>query len=963
MSLDNPSLNQSAQTSQYIRQTKISSGAVNNELLKNIEILDAENTQLKAALSELQEDLKDKENSIEESHKIITKLKDEYSKLIKEYQNLEQINNDLVTENELNKKVVENSKKSNDLIAKLQKQTNDLINETNFLKKENISMKSKILSNNNFTNKKEQDLKDKDIIITDLKEKADNWVIMIKDREQLINEQSKKIRELNEIIARKDDQLKLMVNFSKEINKENKSNVAELTKQAVKTIKVFYNTLNNNARNTIDNGYRVEFKNSNTTFQDFENIIKNKRVSFQLDDALQGMMYIPNDLKSISKEFLMDMNFKTELIKSELFSSLIREFNIVHFLEEIFSKLNIKDSENIKNISSKVIQLVNNFDKILKENNKLKDINRILIQDKNNSDLFLKKFKDDVKITMNKLKERYAYLTSNIDNKVQNIKNSNIIIKEKARKENEKLKGEILGLKNENNKLRNDIEELKNLLDTQKENEKMFKALEEKEILNNNNNNNNKEKDNRISWNTLNQYVPVNSFNYIQSNNIPKSKTNYEYSDLNKINNNINNINNLNDNNNNYNTYNNNNYNNKINSDLNKNYNINNEDDNDHNEDDLKKYSDNNNINKFDINQINQINDGNNNNSNTNISNRNKNKNINNKYHKKKKEINNLKEQIGRVKDEINNIMLNSNNPNFNISDNFLTNPQNDIYNETNSNINYNNNNNNDIISRTYKINNNNINNIEANNIINNLNKKIDDLQKTLNKEINKKNNLENEIISLKQYIDNLNNELAQQQQYINNIPEPIINNNIFTPKFFIKMFYSINPKVFSSSELKKYYKIYNTQDINTIFDIFGKTCECLKRQIYESHFEIDTVNTDMEDNCINSRNVAIDSSYRLVNERILKLKKLEFDFINLSEFVKNYLVSQEIIVKIIFNSDDNVIQFEPIEKLFKLFEDCLNFKIDEMNDNVIFHRKLLIKMLKNQKNCLGMSLESMAQQ
>jgi hypothetical protein len=36
---------------------------------------------------------------------------------------------------------------------------------------------------------------------------------MIKDREQIINEQSKKIKELNDIILRKDDQLKLMVNF------------------------------------------------------------------------------------------------------------------------------------------------------------------------------------------------------------------------------------------------------------------------------------------------------------------------------------------------------------------------------------------------------------------------------------------------------------------------------------------------------------------------------------------------------------------------------------------------------------------------------------------------------------------------------------------------------------------------------------------------------------------------------
>ena len=383
MSLDNPSLSQSAQTTQFIRQAKISPGSVNNELLKNIELLDAENSQLKAALSELQEDLKDKENSIEESHKIITKLKDEYSKLIKEYQNLEQINNDLVSENEINKKAAEGSKKANEIISKLQKQTNDLINETNMLKKENLSMKTKLISNNNTSNKKEQDLKDKDLIITDLKEKADNWVTMIKDREQLINEQSRKIRELNEIIERKDEQLKLMVNFSKEINKENKTNVAELTKQAVKTIKVFYNTLNNNGRNTIDNGYKVEFKNTNTTFQDFEPILKLNRTFFALEEAVQGMMYIPADLKSISKEFLMDMNFKTELIKSELYAGLIREINIVKFLEEVFSKLKLKDTDNIKNVSQKVLQLINNFDVLLKEIIKLKEMNRLLIQEKN----------------------------------------------------------------------------------------------------------------------------------------------------------------------------------------------------------------------------------------------------------------------------------------------------------------------------------------------------------------------------------------------------------------------------------------------------------------------------------------------------------------------------------------------------------------------------------------------------
>ena len=896
MSIDNLSLNQSVQNSQFIRQAKMSSGAVNNELLKNIEILDSENTQLKAALSELQEDLKDKENSIEESHKIITKLKDEYSKLIKEYQNLEQINNDLISENELNKKSVDGYKKANDMISKLQKQNNDLINENNLIKKENNAMKAKLISNNNTTNKKEQDLKDKELIITDLKEKADNWVLMIKERENLINEQSKKIKELNEIILRKDDQLKLMVNFSKEINKENKSNVAELTKQAVKTIKVFYNTLNNNGKNNIDSGYRVEFKNDSTTFENFEPTLKNKKTCFSLEDAIQGMMYIPTDLKSISKEFLMDMNFKTELIKSELYSSLLRETQFVKFLEEIFSKLNIKDSENIKNVSKKVIELISNFDNILKENNKLRKDNLVLMQNQKNNDLFLKKFKENVANNMNKLKEKYNYLTNNIDNKVQNIKNNNMIVKEKARKDGEKLINENQLLKIENQKLREDIEELRRLLETQKDNDKIYKALEKNEPLYNKDINNVDEMNKRIPWNTVIQNIPEISLNYTNSNQFKKRFPRTE-NDIN-MNNTLNRDN--------------------INNDIND-------------------------MNDFDIERMNDRKR-----QRYNRNNENENQNYNKKYHKKKKEINNLKHEIDRVKDEINNIMLNSDNPNFNVSDNFLSIPEKEANTDLYNNIN-------DIKMKTYTIQNNN----NSNYNYNTSNKKINDLQKLLNIEKNKNSKLEKENISLKQYINNLIDDLEKQKM---SKKENIINKNVFTPKFFIKMFYNINPKVFSSSELKKYYQIYDTQNIEAIIEIFNKTCQCLKRQIYETHFEVETANTDLEDNYTNMRNVVIDSSYRLVNERIMKLKKLEFDFINLSEFVKNYLVSQEIMVKIIFNADNNIIQFEPIERLFNLFEDCLNFKIDEMNDNVIFHRKLLIRILKNQKNCLGLSLESLTQ-
>ena len=858
------SLNQSAQTSQYMRQQKISGGVVNNELLKNIELLDSENTQLKAALAELQEDLKDKENSIEESHKIITKLKDEYSKLIKEYQNIEQINNDLMTENNLNKKAIENINKTNDSNLKLQKQNENLITEINLLKKENTSMKTKILSNNNNTTKKEQDIKDKELLISDLKEKADNWITMIKDREQLINEQSKKIKELTEIISRKDEQLKLMVNFSKEINKENKSNVAELTKQAVKTIKVFYNTLNNNTRENIDSAYRVEFIQNNTTFEDFETQMRNNKISFLLEDALSGMMYIPADLKSISKEFLMDMNLKTELIKSELFAALLREKNFVHFLEEIFAKLNVKDAENIKYICNKVITLEGNYNNLLQENQKLKKNHLDLMKYCKNLQLYIQKLKENIGGNLKKLKEKYVNLISNIDSKVKAVKDTNIILKEKSKKDGDKLRNEILNLRSENKKLKYEKEELKKLLDNQEQNEKIILSLDQPQNSQRENKGRNK------IWNNSNQRETVNNFNF----------TSNEFKNNNILGNNT--------------LFNNNNLNNNKNNTINGNNKV--------------------------------INPNN----------------INNNYNKKKKEINNLKEQIDRVKDEINNIMLNSDNPNFNIGDNFMSTIKDDNYN-TNYNSNFNTNPNINIPSSQY----------QTYQDQDYLMKKVEDLQTLLTSEKTKNTTLENEIVSLKQICNNMKETLINNEKEKNS-------KNVFTPNLFIKLFFNINSKIFSSSELKKYYKIYNTANISMVIEIFGKTCECLKQQIYESHFDIETANTDIDDNMINSRNVAIDSSYRLVNERILKLKKLEFDFINLSEFIKNYLVSQEIVVKMMFNANNNIIQFDAIEKLFKLFEDCLNFKIDEMNDSIIFQRKLIIKLLKSQKNCLGLSLESM---
>ena len=858
MSADNPSFNHSIQKTYITNHSKLTSGALSNELLKNVEILEEENSQLKIALSELQEDLRDKENSIDESQKIIKKLKDEYSKIIKELQNLEKLNSKLISENELNKKEIENAKKANILLTKLQSKNNDLNTEINLLKKENISLKSKININNTSTNKKEKDLKNKDYIINNLRQKGDNWVLMIKERDKIISEQSKKINELNEIISRKTEELKLMMNFSKNINKENKTNISEITKQAVKTIKLFYNDMNKeNDNNSRDNGYRILFKNSNNnTYQDFENILKNKSISFLLDDAINSMMYIPKNLKTISKEFIMDMNFKTELIKSELYASIIRENQFVDYIKGIFGNFNIKGTDSIKSLYEIVIRVKNNFINISKENKNLRKINKSLSEKNKNYELYIKNLKNEVKNNINKIKEKNLALISNFNSKIESIQNNSLLMKEKA----DKLTEEMANLKSENIKLNNGIEEYKKIIDTQKENENLIKSLQEKKIKSNNkyiNSFNNK----------LVKIDTVISFNYIRSNQKIKPI----------------NINNMSKNNHS-------NYTNLIN------------------------YS-----NIYTQAQSTK----------------------NSNYHKKKKEIINLKEQVENVKNEMNNILLNS----INQNERFFTISNNDDID------------NNDITSRSF------IDTIKNNNK-NNFQKKIKNLQKLLKKEKNKNVNLEKENNSLKEHINTLNMNLTEQFNNINstNNTEMVLSNNIFTPKFFINMFYDINQKIFSSSELKKYYKIYDVADLQTIFNIFVESCECLKNQLYETYFDMDSPNSDYEDNYLSSKNMAIDSSYRLVNEKIMKLKKLEFDFANLSEFVKNYLVSQEIIVKIIFDSDNDFIQFEPIEKLFNLFEECLNFKIDEMSDNVIFYRKLLIRIFKNQKNCLGLSLEYLSQ-
>ena len=88
-------------------------------------------------------------------------------------------------------------------------------------------------------------------------------------------------------------------------------------------------------------------------------------------------------------------------------------------------------------------------------------------------------------------------------------------------------------------------------------------------------------------------------------------------------------------------------------------------------------------------------------------------------------------------------------------------------------------------------------------------------------------------------------------------------------------------------------------------------------------------------------------------------MKKFEFDFKILMELLKNYLVCFEIIVKKIEKEKqgrhkNNLIQLgQEVNIIYNLFEDVIYYKIDELDDDIIFNRKVILKLVQNHKEYL----------
>ena len=740
----------------------------NLEQLKTIQNLTQENSELKEALADLEKDLKEKDQSIEESRKIINKLKDEYSKVIKEFELMEKSYNELL--DELNQKTTEISE-----AKKTQSMMNVLINKNKpelsiddkkLLYKQNLINKKKILSCGNIKQKNEKSkLKDMNGIIGDLKNKNLIYIKIIKEKDSIIEKQIIKIKELSDLI--------------KDMNEKNKIS---------------------------ENNY--------------ENIFDKKNASLSLVNLLNDNENISDNLKDkIPEEISINMNLKNDLIKSELFSSLIREYHFKNFLKKIFDKINISKLIHIYQYS---IENKNNYISIIKENHLLKKTNRILFKN-------LLELKEQININNKIVKTKCINLIENI--------NTNSNISNKIKKINE------IKIKNKNSNIFNN-KELFKIKENTINSQRVLNTLPNFEE--NNFNEFKMDKTNIIQNDSINNYKKIN-------NNLINTSSNRYKKRILKCKN--------------------------IEADI------------------ILK----NNSLEFDINKTEgNLMQGKFNSTNVSL--------LNNKNSKNNANKNN----IFKLHKEYNNIISKS------VAQSNINDPQDEI---PKNNINF------------FKISNANIS----------------------KKNLPKKN--QNEIIQKEKENKNIKIETKKNL---------ILHNTFFTCDFFINMIYKTNEGIFMKEELDKYNQIYNLTSYENIYLTFKKTCNELKIMTDEMNLKINKSHNINSSNILNEPKIdyddkqkdILDGSFKVFNERILKLKKLEFEFINMNEYIKSYLISQETTIRLMYKEGKRNVKFEPIDKLFNLFEDCLSYRINEMNENIKFNRKLLIKLFKNQINCLFLSFE-----
>ena len=369
---------------------------INEELLYNLELCENENIELKNVILQLNTELIEKEKYLEKSEKMIMELKENAVNLINQFEEkeIEYKNNILKNEDDISKE----SERKKIEIEKYKKENNDLKMRIGKLKIE--------------YQKANKELKDMSLSFQELKQKSGNYIEMIKERERIISQHEIKIKELQKDINNKDAQLQILMKYKKEENPEQKGQNINVN-----------DIIDNDNMFTKDNSYKVNIFPMDEQFdiKILENNIFNKKINFKLQDALKDILYIPSNANmSISKEYLIDMNFKTELVKTECFTNYIREFNCLQIFEQFSDRLDIYI---IKDIVDKVHMLISDYERIKFDNKKYVNENNILKKRIIDLYLYIFKIKEEFYKANNGFKYKINDLITLYEMKINKIKN------------------------------------------------------------------------------------------------------------------------------------------------------------------------------------------------------------------------------------------------------------------------------------------------------------------------------------------------------------------------------------------------------------------------------------------------------------------------------------------------------------------------------------------------------------
>ena len=833
---------------------------------------------------------------------MIQKLTEEYTRLISEYKSLDENNKHLEQTNTNTQKALDTFTKSQNNLEHTLKVNASLKLENDKLRKEVSFYKDNYTLKMNANTKQEKELKDKEALICELKASGNKFTTMLKERDTLIQSYSNKVNELTNTIEQKDQQIRMIIQFSKELNQENKTNVQEITKQAVKTIKIFYNTLNNN-NNTIDNNNNCNSHNISTCRDD----------DFSDFSAQQCRIL----LTSLTN----NDNLKHTLTKSELFSSLLREMQFVFHLQHIISQFTpftkIVTPQylllNVTNIKQCLTQLTTERDILIHENETLKT-------KVTETELYIAKLRQDLNNKALQMRKELAIIDEAYQRNVNALKNELALKSKEQVNEDQNIHhdqhNEIEKIKEVNLNLNKAIQDRDNVIsELQQHNEMLLNEIATLRI-----------KMNEHEKQKLIQQAGMEDNDYIQVIPLVNNLTQHAQHAQHGNNNNNSGIDNY-----------------------------------------RKPHIRRSNLYKIqNITDVTYIYD----------------KQLDNEHLYEKH--NNRKECIERSV-QVENIMnTNTNNDNpicdtctyYNsLISTFLTStPHNTLSHLTQAYSSLPNELSslsqllNDITTKLKQTQSNFVSSwncdkkVKSSQLLEILSQ-VEKLLTYLSSNISKSNLT---ISSLDQHLQNIFafvNNFTSCTPNTNNTPSPTLNE--------LKQFFNINDKVFSSAELRKYTAIYAHLSINDVVSTFEENCNDIKQTLCKVDDDLHSDTSEYGErplHCgsstavLNRSNAGEASAYRIVNEKILSLKKFEFNYNILMELVKNYLVAMETIVNAVQRESEAKLRSNSggtpekhnlgnaMNALFCIFEENVNFKIDEMEDDMIFNRRVLTKLMHNYK-------------